>query len=114
MGVHSMGSRTTLTIANGQTASSSVRCDGAVPVAVLWPVAMTSTAATLQVSVDGAAWKTVQKLDGSGDYSITVGANEYQPIDPAVVAGCAGLHVRLVVGSAEGGARSIELVRRPV
>lgn len=99
-----------VTVANGQTISSDVDLRGHVVVGVVTPAALTSTSLTFQQKLDGeTTWKTIHDREGTA-YTVTVAADRFVAIPPGDVA--AFRNTRLVMGSAEGGARTIKLVLR--
>jgi hypothetical protein len=81
-------------------------------VAVQTPGTLTSTAMTFTGSTDGSTYVAVRAMDGAAAYSITVAASYYVPVDIRCFAGLA--YIKCVAGSAEGGARVITLITRPV
>ena len=104
---------TTVTIANNaQTSSAAALGGGLQLVAVQLPAALTSTAMTFTGSTDGSTYVAVYAMDGAAAYSITVGVDRIVPVDIRCFAGLA--YVKAVAGSAEGGARIITLITRPV
>ena len=104
---------TDTTIANGGTTSAAIDVpDGLSPVGFITPSALTSTAATFTVSVDGTNFYALKKNDGSASISYTVAASGYYPMNPADWCGIANF--KIVVGSAEAAARTITLVFRPI
>jgi len=104
---------TTVTIANGATVSGAAVLGGGLQlVAVQCPAALTSTAMTFTGSTDGTTYVAVYAMDGAAAYSITVGVDRIVPVDIRCFAGLA--YVKCVAGSAEGGARVITLITRPV
>lgn len=101
----------TVAIANGATVSAAADLQGSTVVAVRTPAALTSTAMTFQVSDDGSTYVPLRKEDGTA-YTLVVAASGGYPVnhdyfDPWD-------YVKAVGGSAEGGARSIVLVTRPL
>lgn len=101
----------TATIANGQTTSGAVDMGSKRLFAIVFPAALTSTAMTFQASHDGSTYNAVYYDDGT-QVSFTVAASRYIVIQaPARWIGIR--YLKLVAGSAEGGARSITLVTVP-
>lgn len=98
------------TIATDATASDSQDVKGHVPVGIITPAALTSTSAELQVSIDGGTtFVPVYDKDGT-KYSLTLAPSRFVAIPPGDIA---GLHeLRLVVGTAEDAARTLQLVCR--
>lgn len=97
-------------IANGATVSSAADLVGHTLCGFSIPSAFTGTAITFQASLDGTTYQ--QLYNGGSAYSVTVAADKYVTVDPSVFAGVR--YVKLVSGSAEGGARTITLAKRPV
>lgn len=99
-----MASFGSVSIANGETASTTLAIpnDCAV-VSIQTPAALTSTAITLQGSQDGTNYGDVY-VDGAV-YTITVTTSKVYQISPRVTLGLKS--IKLVAGSAEGGARTI-------
>lgn len=100
-----------LTVQAGQQTSSVANVGANTAVSFATPSALTSTAATVQVSVDGATWVTLKKNDGTA-YSLTVAASFGVPFDVSLMLGWQ--YVRLVMGTAEASARVITLIARPI
>lgn len=99
------------TIANGATTSGDVTIPfGHSLVAIDTPSALTGTSMTFKASVDGANWDDVY-YEGT-QYSVTVGTSRWIALDPRVF--CAVRLMRLVSGSSEGEARTIQCVIRPI
>lgn len=101
----------TATIANGQTVSGAVDLGSKRLFAIVTPAALTSTAMTFQASHDGSTYNAVYDESGS-QLSYTVSTSRYIVISsPARWIGVR--YLKVVGGSAEGGARSITLVAVP-
>lgn len=102
---------TSVAIANGQTVSDAVDLGGLRPIALVTPAALTGTAFTFQASVDGSTYVAVYDSSGSA-VSVTVSTSRYIVLSPTTFAGIRFLKV--VSGSAEGGARTIQVVARAI
>ncbi len=96
---------------NGQTSGDAL-LGGTNLVAVLLPAALTGVTMTFTGSVDSTTFVPVYAVDGASAYSITVGTSRIVPVDIRVFAGLR--NVRVVSGAAEGAARTITLITRPV
>jgi hypothetical protein len=82
-----------------------------IPVGVLTPAAMTGTAITFEVLVQGET--TYQPLyNGSSVYTLTVAANRYVALSPDVMLGVQDLKV--VSGSSESAGVTFKVIQRPV
>jgi hypothetical protein len=103
-------SSTTVTIANGETISGAATLTGETLVAVRTPAALTGTALTFQVSDDGATY--VPLYDDSAAYSVAAGASRGIPVKYELF--MPWDYVKVVSAAAEGGARVITLVKRPL
>lgn len=92
-------------IANGQTKSAAIPTGGKTLCGIILPAAFTGVALTFEASsaVDG-TFVPVKKADGSS-LSYTVAQGTFVAIDPKDFYGIAFL--KLVSGSAEGGARTV-------
>lgn len=100
-----------LTIPSGGTQSSAAPIGYGQLIALIWPATMTSTTATIQTSADdGGTWHTVRTVAGTANYEIPITASAHQPLEPTVVYSIGGLLMRVVVGSAEGAARTVRAV----
>ena len=97
-------------IAADATASDSQDVKGHVPVGIITPPALTSPSAEVQASIRcGRTYVAVYGRDGT-KYSLTPTASRSVAIPPGDIA---GLHeLRLVVGTAEAAARTLQLVCR--
>lgn len=98
------------TIANGQQTSGAVDLKNKTLVAVALPAALTGVALTFFAATSLAGtYKEV--TDGAGTaYSVVVAADKCVPVDTAKFLGVRFLKVKS--GSAEGGARTLELLVR--
>ena len=102
-------------VANGATNSGWINigsdkdCNGVV--AIVTPSALTSTTLTIQASVDGSTALSHYDFTGSA-YTVPCGTNRWIALDPALLAGIP--YIRLVMGSAEGAARTLQLVVREI
>lgn len=102
-----------VTIANGQqTSDAADLSSGRSVVGVLMPAAFTGTALTFTTcATSGGTYVPVHEAGGDA-YSVTVAAARYIPIPPADLSGVR--YLKVVSGSAEGGARVVRLVVRHV
>lgn len=102
----------TAAIPNGDTVSGAVDLGGMTLVGLLMPASFTGTAVTFQAAEAAAGtYRTV--TDGAGsDYSVTVAASKFVPVDPVKMAGVRFL--KIVSGSSEGAARTVTLAARRV
>lgn len=100
-----------VTVASGATASNFVtpgnEKDCFALVGVILPAALTSTTMTIQPSNDGTNALTHYDYAGAIP-AYPVAASVYLSVDPALYKGCNSL--RVVMGSAEGADRTIQLV----
>lgn len=101
---------TTVTIANGQTTSSTAQL-AAVLCAIVMPAAFTGTTLSFQVSFDGVTFQPLYKTDGTL-YSLTVAAGRTYAVPPADFTAFPA--VQIVSGANEGAARTITLLSRVV
>lgn len=97
----------TVTIANGATVSAAADMGAASLVGIITPAALTGTAFGLQASADGVSYADVYGTSGSA-VSVTAAPSRYIAVPRTTIDGAR--FVRVVSGSAEGGARSITLV----
>jgi hypothetical protein len=103
---------TTVTIANGAVESSSIDIQGGTLVGLELPATITGATFSFQHTLDGGStWKQIVKTDGTV-YSITATDDKYIQIPASDLAGVSV--IRLISASAEGGARTIKAVTRPV
>lgn len=104
--------QTTVTIANGATASGEADLGGTTLVGVILPAALTGT--TLTFTAASAAGGTFIPVTGSNgsNLSFTVAASKYLAIDPALFHGVR--FIKAVSGSTEGAARDLILVSKPL
>lgn len=98
--------RTTLSVASGGTTSEVLRVEGFDRGSIRTPSALTSTAATWQVSSDGTNFAALKTSAGAAFGNVTVAANVDVPIPDGVFS---FPFVKLVLGSAEGAARTISV-----
>lgn len=103
--------REQVTIANGGTASTAVDLKGCTLCGFSTPASLTGTAMTFQTTLDGTNWLTIKDSAGA-DVSFVVESSKYYVVSPANFAGIRDL--RLVSGSAETGAKIINLFLRQV
>jgi hypothetical protein len=98
----------TVTIASGGTTSEAIRMDNYAFAGLILPGTLTSTACTFTVS-DTATGTFVPLADGAGNHiSITVAASHAIAITGTAAEALAmWAYVKLVFGSAEGGARQV-------
>lgn len=99
----------TVTVAASGTASTVLDCAGHVPVALITPAALTSTALTLKAGISPDALLPVHETTGSA-LSITVAAGRFIPLPPSSFSGM--LHLQLVCGSAEAAGRTFQVLLR--
>lgn len=99
-----------VTVANGATNSSQIDLKDKTLLGLFMPAAFTGTTITFLTSqVLGGTDVTV--TDGAGtDYSVTVAASKYVPVDPQKFLGVRFLKVKS--GSTEGGARTVGISSR--
>lgn len=98
----------TATIANGGTVSTAVPLNGGLPVCLQMPAAFTGTSVSFQGSFDGSAFQAVY-VSGAA-YSETVAASKMIVLDSTMFLGFK--EIKVVSGSAEGGARAIGVILR--
>lgn len=96
-------------IASGQTTSAALDLAGKTPCGVYLPAALTGTALTFLVSHDGSTYVTVATGAGA-DYSVTVAADKYVPLDYTKFLGVR--YLKLKSGSTELAARTIQVATR--
>lgn len=94
-------------IANGQTVSAAIPTKGLTLVGVQLPAAFTGVAMTFQGSVDGTTYQPVYSTISGTALSYTVAQGHYVAVDPVPFYGLA--YIKLVSGTAEGGARSFSV-----
>lgn len=100
------------TIANGQQTSGAVDLKEKTLVGLATPAALTGITMTFLVaSTLAGTYRQVTNEDGS-TYSVTVAANKFVALNPAKFLGARFVQVKS--GSAEGAARTIELLARDV
>lgn len=105
----------TATIANGETTSEEVDLKGAQLSGLIVPAEFNGTTITFQAaSESGGTFYTIQ--NGAAEaaaYTITTTASRFVPIDNlAIFAGVR--HLKVVCGTAQTGATTIQLITRPV
>jgi hypothetical protein len=100
-------------IANGATDSNWVDLQGKQLVAIVFPATMTGGSVKFRGRVDSGSGNMITEKKTPGtDYPVPFVANKWTPIDVDVFCGAASLQV--VSASAEGAARTIRLITRPV
>jgi hypothetical protein len=107
-----MGKRSSLAIAqiaNGQTVSSAVNCDGLDVVALQLPAAFTGVAITFQGSADNVLYQQIYD-DAGAAVSLTVAQGRYVVINTLTKQLRGMRFLKIVSGSAEGAARVIQVV----
>ena len=92
------------TIANGQTTSAAIICNGLALVGIQLPTTFTGTTLTFQGSMDGTTFQTIKSTTSGTSLSYTVAQATYVAIDPTPFQGLKAL--KLVSGASEGGARA--------
>lgn len=97
------------TIANGQTVSGPVACEGMDVVALQLPAAFTGVAITFQASADGVLYQAVYD-DAGAAVSLTVAQGRYVVINTLTKTLRGMRFLKVVSGSAEGAARSVQVV----
>jgi hypothetical protein len=102
----------TATVASGETTSNVIDCTRYQLLGISTPAELTSTALTLEASVDGSTFVAVREVGGSSAASPTVAADYFLPLNPQVMAGIQ--YARIVCGSAEAADRDFRCVLRPV
>lgn len=107
-----MPGASSVTIANGGTDSSAFQVEG-VFFALGMPAAFTGTAMKFKASSTADGTFTIVKDDGGTDVSITVGTSRWIGLQQAVREKLAAFrYLKLVSGSAEAAARTIEVVTK--
>jgi YD repeat-containing protein len=99
----------TVTIANGGTVSSVLRTNGKRIAGIDLGPTLTSTALSIQNSVDGATYRAAYDSAGAA-VSWTVAGGRYLRFDPPL---CGYVDVKFVAGSAEGAARTLTVCLVP-
>lgn len=106
-----MPGATAVTIANGGTDSTVLQLGEHTFLALGMPASFTGTTITFKASSSEGGTFTIVKDDAGADVSITVGASRWVALQSAVMAKLAAFRwLKLVSGSAEGAARTIEVV----
>lgn len=100
------------TIANGATDSNWVQLKGKQLVAVVFPAAFTGTSVRFRARVDSGAGNIIEQKESTTDFSLTFAASGWVPVSVDVF--CGVPEVQIVAGSAQGAARTIRLITRPV
>lgn len=78
-----------------------------------FPAAMTGTSMTFTGSrSSGGTYVTITEVGGASNYTVTVSASKFVPVEPRVFATFP--FIKLVSGSAEGAEREIIIHSRPV
>ena len=108
---YDIGATASVVIANGQTVSEAAPFYGLRLVGLITPAALTGTSVTFQGSVDGVTYVPIYDSAGVA-ITATVSTSRWTVLDPADFAGMA--YIKVVSGSAEGAARTIVLIARPV
>jgi hypothetical protein len=98
------------TIANSAQNSSIVECGGFVLCGILLPAAFTSTALTFLASVDGVNFYPVKSTSSGTALSYTVVQGTFCAINPQDFQGIN--YLKVVAGTAEGAARTLNLAMR--
>lgn len=98
------------TIASGQTASGIITLGGLVLCGILLPAAFTGTALTFEASVDGTNFSLIKSTSSGTSLSYTVAQGTFAAIDPKDFYGVNFL--KIVSGTTEGGARTLNLAVR--
>ena len=100
-------------IANGQTNSGWVDLKGKQLVAIVFPAAMTSASVRFRGRyLSTGNGNIIAEKKSATDYSCPFTANEWVPLDVDVFCGVG--QIQIVAASAEGAARDIVLITRPV
>jgi len=106
----------TVTIANAESVSGAANLEGRGVVRLDMPAAWTEAVITVQLSNDGTTWRNAYTQFGT-EYTITAAADQSILLDPSDLA--SATHIRLRSGTADtpvaqGGARDLILVTRPI
>lgn len=100
----------TITIANGATDSDVLDTEAYTFFALLFPAAFTGVTCTFKASHDNSTFKAIED-DGSTAVSITVTTDTWVGLQSAVMTKLAAFrYLKLVSASAEGAARTIQVV----
>lgn len=102
----------TATIANGATVSAAIPTNGFALVGIQLPAAFTGTTVTFQGSVDGTTYQVIKSTTSGSSLSYTVAQGTYAAIDPIPFYGLK--FIKLVSGSAEGGARTFSVALKGI
>lgn len=97
-------------IANGGTVSAALQLQGLVLCGIQLPAAFTGTTLTFQASVDGTTFQPVKSTASGTALSYTVAQGTYVAIDPKDFQGIN--YLKVVSGTAEGAARTLNLAVR--
>lgn len=104
-------------IANGASLSQAMKFGNATLVGLNFPAAWTAAALTFLASdAEGGTYNTLRDKDGV-EFTMTVAADGYYQLPPDVFAGIRWLQLRSGIAGAvvaQGGARTIKCVTRPV
>ena len=79
---------------------------------VRFPATIVGSAMTFKASLDGTNYVTVKEVGGAANYSITMTASSYIPIDPRVFAGVS--YIKVVSNVAETTGLTVDLAIRPL
>ena len=85
-----------VTFASGTT-STGIQLQGTMPLAIVTPTGLASTALSFQSSLNGDSW--FDLYNGSTLYSLTVAASRYIALNPDVFEGIR--YIRIIAGSSE-------------
>jgi hypothetical protein len=104
---------TSISVLSGQQTTTA--CDTGINqvVGFIFPSAVTSTTATISVSMDGVDFNPLTDKDGVAIGLTGISANEFMILPPEV-SYATPRFIRLVLGSAEGADRVIEVVTREI
>lgn len=103
----------TVKIAQSNQISDIVDCQGASPVGMVIPSAVTGTSISFFASLDAAPNTFMQMTDAGGtDISVGVTANRYIPLDPSLFAGVQYLQIKS--NSAEAADRLLQVIMGPM
>lgn len=100
---------TTLTVENGQTTSDALNCNGQGMIGLIMPAALTSTALTFTGSQDNSTFTAFYNTQGV-QLTVACAASRIILFTPGDLIGLQ--YIKLVMGSAEGGRRSIQAITR--
>lgn len=97
-------------IANGQTVSAAIALAGLCLCGIHLPAAFTGTTLTFQASADGVTYTAVKSTTSGTALSYTVAQGTFAAIDPKDFQGIN--YLKIVSGTAEGGARTLNIAVR--